>query len=380
MTCNRIHHANSLSAEIDHNFSQAHRIVTTSILPVVDQYAEHSKNLWEGSKVNLPYSCLATVHTHFLQFWKQFFEASANVSLSGYEEPPADEETIIEDATTATTPSTSTYGSPPLVHDSTLTPPSNGSDYTDGSFSTSPVQATPRLSSKQTKTPKQKPSAAPYSSPYESLRRDVLSTSQPSPSKATLPSTPRAQHTLPQHLREPQSSPFAPPSTNARTAHRAPANDALLHRVLDKKWRLQATPHSTRRLPYRYDPLHADKTPKPSTKKQGRFAIEDNAFDSSPEIAAPELHAEIFDSPARRRRVPGVSVLTPAKRRTEGKARGDVSVKNGEDMMKGKENLWDSDSDEDGVGAGMSPPKTIFVDVPPGRLVKTPGECLHNPS
>lgn len=38
-------------SEIDHNFSRAHRIVTTSILPVVEQYAEHSKNVWEGSKV-----------------------------------------------------------------------------------------------------------------------------------------------------------------------------------------------------------------------------------------------------------------------------------------------------------------------------------------
>lgn len=39
--------------EIDHNFSRAHRIVTTSILPVVEQYAEHSKNVWESSKVTL---------------------------------------------------------------------------------------------------------------------------------------------------------------------------------------------------------------------------------------------------------------------------------------------------------------------------------------
>ena len=49
-------------------------------------------------------------------------------------------------------------------------------------------------------------------------------------------------------------------------------------------------------------------------------------------------------------------------------------MKNGEDTTEGKDNLWDSDSDEDGVGAGMSPPKTIFVDVPQGRLVRTPGE------
>lgn len=38
-------------AEIDHNFSRAHRIVTTSILPIVEQYADHSKEVWEGSKV-----------------------------------------------------------------------------------------------------------------------------------------------------------------------------------------------------------------------------------------------------------------------------------------------------------------------------------------
>lgn len=39
-------------AEIDHNFSKAHRIVTSSILPIVEQYAEHSKSVWEGSKVS----------------------------------------------------------------------------------------------------------------------------------------------------------------------------------------------------------------------------------------------------------------------------------------------------------------------------------------
>jgi DASH complex subunit ASK1 len=37
--------------EIDHNFSRAHRIVTSSILPIVEQYAAHSKDVWEGSKV-----------------------------------------------------------------------------------------------------------------------------------------------------------------------------------------------------------------------------------------------------------------------------------------------------------------------------------------
>jgi len=37
--------------EIDSNFSKAHRIVTGSILPIVEQYAKHSSDVWEGSKV-----------------------------------------------------------------------------------------------------------------------------------------------------------------------------------------------------------------------------------------------------------------------------------------------------------------------------------------
>jgi hypothetical protein len=41
--------------EIDHNFSRAHRIVTSSILPIVEQYADHSKAVWDGSKVSEVY-------------------------------------------------------------------------------------------------------------------------------------------------------------------------------------------------------------------------------------------------------------------------------------------------------------------------------------
>jgi hypothetical protein len=37
--------------EIDHNFSRAHRIVTSSILPIIEQYSAHSKDVWEGSRV-----------------------------------------------------------------------------------------------------------------------------------------------------------------------------------------------------------------------------------------------------------------------------------------------------------------------------------------
>ena len=44
-------------SEIDSNFSKAHRIVTTSILPIVEQYAQHSQGVWEGSKVRISSWC-----------------------------------------------------------------------------------------------------------------------------------------------------------------------------------------------------------------------------------------------------------------------------------------------------------------------------------
>jgi DASH complex subunit ASK1 len=39
--------------EIDHNFARAHRIVTTSILPVVERYGRGSEEVWEGAKVSV---------------------------------------------------------------------------------------------------------------------------------------------------------------------------------------------------------------------------------------------------------------------------------------------------------------------------------------
>lgn len=323
--------------------------MTTSILPVVEQYAEHSENVWEGSKVFPPILIASIFNPDIPQFWKQFFEASANVSLSGYEEPPADDEaTTTEEADpTATTPSTSTYNSPEP------NTPLNQPYPNEESLSPSPTHSTPR-------PPRQRQpiATAPYSSPYEVLKRDTLSGS---PSESTLPSTPRAAASPAS-----QSSPFAPPSTSHHTTHRTPANDVLLHRVLDKNWRIQATPHSTTRLPQRSKSF-TDVTPKPSAAKKGRArAKEDYDLDSSPAVPAPQLHSEIFDTPARKSRIPGVSVLTPARGRNNSAA---------ESGRKGRQqHVWDSDSDEDegDMGIGMSPPKTMQFHVPQPRLLRTP--------
>ncbi|MCJ1467378.1 DASH complex subunit ask1 [Pseudocyphellaria aurata] len=349
--------------EIDHNFSRAHRIVTTSILPVVEKYAEHSKDVWEGSK-----------------FWKQFFEASANVSLSSYEEPqdpPANDETATEE-NTQTTPSSSAYGSPSSRQDETITPNSSTvhpRTNDDSTITSTSSQVTPRAPT----TAKKPPTIAPYSSPYEALKREVrgvpsqLQTDEPS--SLTLPSTPRTQQQSP----DLQSSPFLPP-TSQQPFHRTPANDVLLHRILDKNWRLQATPHSQphapRMLPYRGGGKTTE-TPQPSARRRATHgrANDPGSPDSSPPAPAPELHAEIFDSPVRRPRVPGVSILTPARNRDNagGKSR---SVFEGEDVDRGRRkmaDIWDSDSDEERGVEGLSPPKTMQFHVPQSRLLRTPG-------
>lgn len=291
-----------------------------------------------------------------------------------------DESATEEDATSITTPSTSTYASPPHTHeDPSVTPQSNGQTYDSQSFSPSPTQSTPRPAQNQAKPFREKASAMSHPSPFESTKRGTGSAPEHSLSDSTLPSTPRAQDGSLQGFDEAQSSPFAPPSTSAHTAHKTPANDILLHRVLDKNWRLQATPHSVAKLPYRNGPKVSSQTPRLGTARKDKpEAPAEDDLDSSPAIAAPELHAEIFGSPAKRGRIPGVSVLTPAKGRKEGGGRAEVIVKDTSKPAKGKENLWDSDSEEDeDVGAGMSPPKTMQFHVPQGRLVRTPGTHHH---
>ncbi|KAI4170158.1 MAG: hypothetical protein LQ343_005164 [Gyalolechia ehrenbergii] len=351
--------------EIDHNFSRAHRIVTTSILPVVEKYAEHSKDVWESSK-----------------FWKQFFEASANVSLSGYEEPLEQEETITEDAT-ATAPSTPAYPSPSQANDSdanTMIPKTNPqqqfqSTADDSILSTTPLeQSTPRPRSKHRYD--QEPSMALYSSPYETLKREIKGDQQPPrDDSSTLPSTPRNRYQS-----QLDSSPFIPPSTSR--PHRTPKDDPLLHRILDKNWRLQATPHTTTRaakpststLPYRggrtpsKNRNNIDATPAEGKGKSESTTVDDN-LDSSPAMPAPQLHSEIFGTPVRRTKIPGVSVLIPARgKRTPSQQR--VAKTPGEDA--GRRGIWESDSDDEDEGPGMSPPKTIQFHVPQSKLLRTP--------
>lgn len=332
--------------EIDHNFSRAHRTVTASILPVVEQYAEHSREVWEGAK-----------------FWKQFFESSANVSLSGYEEQPSvaneSEETDAENST-ATIHTAADYS------ESYATP--QGQQYSNTSIedidfsnlTISPSHSTPRPH-------KQKHAQKPLPS-YKALHRDVHGqrTESPCESDPGAPRTPPPQASI---IDDIAITP-ADPRLVERSETAQKRSDPLLHTMLDKNYRIQATPMSTVRQTQIGTRLYRSGLQSGSVPRQAAEAL-----DSSP-LAPPQLHAEVFESPIRRglaaarsrpaERVPGVSVLTPKRKEPVGAPTRTPGI-------------WDSDDEEgDGIDEltgmphGQSPPKTMQFHIPHSRLTRTP--------
>ncbi|KAL1955560.1 hypothetical protein VTO42DRAFT_8439 [Malbranchea cinnamomea] len=332
--------------EIDHNFNRAHRIVTSSILPIVEQYAEQSRQVWEGSK-----------------FWKQFFESSANVSLRGYEDQPEGESglntTLTEDSTVETQTTAldedEPYGTPSTEH---LDFHNRDEDPDLSSLTLSPSHSTPRPSNHRKDDAQDITSSSiDYSSPYHETEAGASSTTFMSQVHDDLPTTPRRTPRHHHELETPLSSSSPPPTSHIKQST-APGKDKLpnpvLHRVLDKTYRIQATPLAT------------------TTKTKNQF---DDSPLSSPELEAPRLNAELFSpsvvkrggrtpKPKRDRSPPkpGFSVLTPAKTRGQ------------------KPAAWDSDDDLDDDSAdptvffGHSPPKTMRFHVPQSRLMKTPAK------
>ncbi|KAK8051056.1 hypothetical protein PG993_002441 [Apiospora rasikravindrae] len=387
--------------EIDHNFSKAHRIVTSSILPLVEQYGEHSKNVWEASK-----------------FWKQFFEASANVSLSGYEElanegdtTAADETTRLGDTTTATddggyadptsqsvaADDQSTYHEPRQQHQS------HHREIEDSLLDDGTLEgSTPRPPA--TKSQMQ---FANFGSPYENLRRELKGQEGQGQDDHTAGSDIFAQDPdettqqlqqdrLPDMSMTPHSSSLleAPtpmqggPRTNLfGTANKDKNKDPLLHRLLDKNYRIQATPHKGggRGLSPNRGGGAAAGAGVPETDRTRRALWQDSP-QSSPEMAAPTLRTNLYSAmsplkgqrgrPAAGRpsgegpRTPGLSVQTPAKKRDVFAER--QSSGKGKGKYEPDEITWDSDDEDDGMFGGMSPPKTIQFALPPSKLMQTP--------
>ncbi|KAK0735866.1 DASH complex subunit Ask1-domain-containing protein [Apiosordaria backusii] len=358
--------------EIDHNFSRAHRIVTGSILPLVEQYGEHSRNVWEATK-----------------FWKQFFEASANVSLSGYEELANNEPEESTEIETTVNESTAQYNTPrnreqqhedvsALEADqSSVVYPNSGRrqqqqhhhhqqdesmlDHSDEDVSGS----TPRPP--VGKTIPSRSQMANLSSPYENLKREY-SQKPGTPGGYQPKSEPEdedntsvliQEHTarLPDMSMHPRHSPeqshshthfldseedddddlaFLKPGGGKNKKN----TDPVLHHLKDKNFRILATPHKGHsgvsplkwKITQNKPSSSLFSTPgkgKDPTLTTSRPIWADSPGDS-PEIALPQLRSAAFMSPAKAAyrsahikstksamsapRTPGVSVQTPATR------------------------------------------------------------------
>jgi len=244
------------------------------------------------------------------------------------------------------------------------------------------AHSTPRMPS-TAKHGRPKPSSVPaqpqfaeYPSPYEQLKREMEGKSGEASSR-THPVTPGKGQVLPDMSMTPDTSPFVihkngEPSTAQRNA------DAILHQgILSKTYRVAATPHTARKT------KNVTRGSTPATANRARRAWFDDSL-SSPNEPSPQLHTEIFSSPFKGPRTPGVSIVTPAAKKrfadfAKPEARGpytrDKTISKAEEMTMSLRAQWDEDDDE----LEMSPPKTIHFNVPQSLLLRTPGEtaCVY---
>lgn len=247
---------------------------------------------------------------------------------------------------------------------------------------------------------KPRPQIAKLESPYEQLRREMQGEDdQESGDESDTEIIPH-QHTtrLPDMSMTPRSSLGAEGHAEDDIFSTTRKNkDPLLHRLLDKNYRIQATPHK----PTGVSPIKWKITEKAAAATQqqqqqqenngkGKLpAWQEDSPQSSPEMAKPTMRSAAFMSPVkyphggggRQRpvpalgvpRTPGVSVQTPATAR---KVR-DVYAEESRGRQREEEIAWESD--EDDMYGGMSPPKTIQFALPPSKLLQTPGK-LSDPA
>jgi DASH complex subunit ASK1 len=312
------------------------------------------------------------------------------VSLSGYEELANEDDTTAAEETTQITDTTTSEDYTPRDHDdaedqSTYHDQSQHRDVEDSLLDDGSLTgSTPRPPA--TKSMKSQMQFAVLNSPYENLRRELKGDRDPTVKSDVFPDNDddttqlpgmTQQTRLPDMSMTPRSSSLleAPTPTHERTGEKSKNKDPLLHRLLDKNYRIQATPHKT--IPRLVSPNKA------ADKDGTRRALWQESPMSSPEMAAPKLRTNLYsaNSPFKALRgpgrdgprTPGVSVQTPAT------ARKTKDVFANEGKGKGKrdpdEITWESDEDEDtgGVFGGMSPPKTIQFALPPSKLMQTPG-------
>lgn len=301
------------------------------------------------------------------QFWKQFFESSANVSLSGVEENEAVNESTHLRQSPESTGKNIGGSSSQSDEDTLYTRKEEESEIHDEDYDSlleneDVMESTPRA-----------PQFNKTSEKFDLTERSILSEKSEMEAEKEI----EFQHqnrkredlsltqiyslNVPDITIAPTLSPSKPTKNLFSATPKKQGLDPLFHRVLDKNYRLQATPLPTPKL---------KKTP--SNKASWRDLISPI---SSPPAAAPQLHADLFSSPTRPRnakitagRKPSISVQTPLKGKLD-RTGSKPSVK--------EEISWESDSEEDPEDVyrelGMSPPKTIQFNLPQSKLLQTPG-------
>ncbi|KAL5594588.1 hypothetical protein BROUX41_001508 [Berkeleyomyces rouxiae] len=406
--------------EIDSNFSKAHRIVTNNILPIVEQYGEHSKAVWEAST-----------------FWKQFFEASANVSLSGYDDNDTEatqhgmeeESSAMRDVTDTNLTRDDHDGAGDAAHDGEDTiayhqqqqevqqqhlaqQQTHCNRYSEESLLDDPdgdlSGSTPRAPATRTVRSQYSDFQSPYSTQGDNRADEevtqLLSDDEEPQSGArgavildeddtSLLFNQRTAQ-LPNISLTPQQ---APPS-NILAKDKGKESD-MRHHVLKKSFRLPTTPHrfvARMQSPAKFGtPNTASRQATTQEPPSERKPWEDSP-ESSPEMAIPRMRSEAFMSPMRTNsirqkleavpsapgpRTPGVSIIAPRQQqyRNQADAGGPSSAydydpftveKSEQALPKEKYEIdWESDSDD---ALGVSPPKTIQFALAPGKLIQTP--------
>lgn len=289
--------------EVDSNFSKCHRIITTNILPIVEKYAENSGQVWEHSK-----------------FWKQFFEASANVSLSGYEEQ-VDQD--LGDATDIRREDSSFLD----VTEARQTPRQQQQTQTQMGTGHSPYDLTGDDESSSIMAGSRMQTQTPLNRRMESLEISSSPGDPPTPQTQL-----RADAAAASDMETPNSSPLYRSAVVDRldatatpmTAPRSKNKNHLLHRVLDSNWKLQATPHSV----------------------HGRHASKNVYHSTSPTSSPPEITTQL-----------GNSTRHSRKNKTPNRSTGAYY-----------------DSDDDSSIGQMSPPVTMAFSLPPSKLLRTPAK------
>lgn len=339
--------------EIDSNFSKAHRIITNDILPIVERYAENSEQVWQHSK-----------------FWKQFFEASANVSLSGYEEQidtgaadRGDELGSGQATSSAAAHDRDDYADSSFL---SQTGPPGAQSHTPGrhdrhhNSAQSPFDLT-RDDEHERGYDRQRHSRQPDSDDLDSsmvrggeddhetpLNRQMqsLDISSSPPGEPPMPrallrsvaaeqDSPSMTASMRQELPRHAASGAASVKRSGAGTQQQQQRSALLHRVLDSNWKVQATPMSRRA------PTGARASTSPTS--------------SPPQMGSLRTRGAISHG----RSTSGASGVNAATTTPKGGAY-DFDI--------------DDDDDDDSSLTPMSPPRTMAFSLPPSKLLRTPAK------